>query len=722
MDLPAQPVNPAAAPVASHVGVMELVDRLSMVGKEIHDLYETVPFGSHALDERGTYLQINALELAWLGYSRGEVVGKRKLTEFLTPASQELLLQKQFLSGMHSAVTDLGLELIRRDGTCMPIMLSSVPYVDNFGKLLKQRALVFDMRASQKNKIRDLIADTTFDSLSGMFITDERTVISRVNRAFTKLTGYSEQEAVGQTPRLLRSGLHDAAFYEAMWASVNETGTWQGEITNRRKDGALIIEWLSISAVSHAGGAVSHYVGSFFDITSNKKADADLLQLAYFDPLTNLPNRRLLLDRMGQAIASAKRNGLFGAVLFVDLDYFKAINDTHGHEAGDLVLAEAARRLRDAVRAEDSVARLGGDEFVVMLEGLNEQALEAASEAEIVANKILMALAQPYQFSGFEFHCTASIGLELFTDTVSAPILLQHADLAMYQSKLGGRNRLRFFSPGMQEKVTARGVMEVELRHALELGQFQLFFQPQVNLKGEIVAAEALLRWNHPRLGLVFPGDFIALAEETELIVHIGQWVLETACAQLKAWESMSFSSHLRLAVNVSARQFRHEQFAARMEQTLAASNIRPARLVLEITESMILDVPDAIEKMNVLKKLGVSFSMDDFGTGYSSLASLTQLPLSELKIDQSFVRNLGVSRNDAIIVQATIALGQALGLEIVAEGVETAEQLDFLKRYGCQQFQGYLFSRPVPIEQFETLLQEGVTRALRNPTVKSPT
>lgn len=407
--------------------------------------------------------------------------------------------------------------------------------------------------------------------------------------------------------------------------------------------------------------------------------------------------------------AAAARNRHYGAILFVDLDHFKTINDTRGHEAGDVVLVETARRLRAAVRAGDSVARLGGDEFVVLLDGLAAHALESAAQTKVVAEKILNALAQPYQCGDFEFHCTASIGIDLFVDAVSAPTLLQHADLAMYQSKVAGRNRLCFFNPDMQTQVIALAALGDDLRRALALCDFKLYYQPQVDLKGQIVAAEALLRWQHPERGLVMPGEFIGLAEETDLIVPIGQWVLQTACAQLKVWESMPLARHLRLSVNVSACQYRQDSFAATVQQVLSTSAIDPAKLVLEVTESMMLDVPDAIGKMKALKTLGVGFSMDDFGTGYSSLASLMVLPLSELKIDQSFVSKLGEDSNDAIIVRATIAMGMALGLEVIAEGVETQAQRDILVHKGCQRLQGYLFSRPVPIEEFEALLQRVV-------------
>jgi len=689
--------------------VTRVTDKLSTLEDEIHHLYEHVPFGSHALDGNGTYLHINSLELAWLGYSREEIVGKRKFVDFLTPDSQQLLRKHLPSPGLSNVISDLELDLLHRDGTSMPIALNSVGFANQSGGLLKRRAVMFDMRESRQNKIRQLVAATAFESLSGMCITDSQQVILQVNHAFTELTGYSAQEAVGQTPHLLSSGHHDAAFYQAMWAALKEHGRWQGEIWNKRKDGTVFMEWLSISSVVNASGVLTHYIGSFFDITASKTAQAELTQLAYFDPLTQLPNRRLLLDRLTQALAAAARSKLYGAILYVDLDHFKTINDTRGHEAGDLVLVETARRLRAAVRAGDSVARLGGDEFVVLLDCLEANALESAAQARVVAQKILDALAQPYQCGDFEFHCTASIGIDLFVDAVSAPDLLQHADLAMYQSKVAGRNRLRFFNPDMQTQVIALATMGNDLRRALAQCDFKLYYQPQVDVQGRIFAAEALLRWQHPERGLVMPGEFIGLAEETDLIVPIGQWVLQTACAQLKRWESMPKARDLRLSVNVSPCQFRQDNFAATVQQVLSSSVIDPEKLVLEVTESMILDVPDAVGKMKALKTLGVRFSMDDYGTGYSSLASLMVLPLSELKIDQSFVSKLGDDANNAIIVRATIAMGKALGLEVIAEGVETQAQCDMLVQKGCQRFQGYLFSRPVPIEEFEALLQHAV-------------
>lgn len=698
---------PPDLPDVGHgVDATRVDEKFNALEYEIQHLYEHVPFGSHVLDAQGTYLQINSLELSWLGYSREEIIGQKKLADFLTPASHNVLREHLLSPDLSILITNLELELVRRDGTTMPVLLNSTGYADANGTLLKCRAVMFDQREARQNKIRQLIAATAFESLSGMCITDSQQVILQVNQAFTDITGYSAQEAVGQTPRLLSSGRHDAAYYQVMLSDLQKYGRWQGEIWNKHKDGTLFPEWLCISTVVDDTGAVTHYIGSFYDITASKTAEAQLTQLAYFDPLTQLPNRRLLLDRLTQALVVSKRTGLYGAIMFVDLDHFKSINDTRGHEAGDVVLVEVAQRLRAVIRAGDSVARLGGDEFVVMLDGLDMQALESAALAQVVANKILTSLAQPYQVQDFKFHCSASLGIALFVDAVSAIDLLQQADLAMYQSKASGRNQLRFFDADMQTRVMRRASLEDGLRRALHLHQFRLFFQPQVNLQSHVVAAEALLRWQHPTRGLVSPGEFIGLAEETDLIIPIGLWVLQTACAQLKAWEHKPETRNLQLAVNVSAHQYRQANFATSVQETLYASAIDPTKLVLEVTESMMLDVPNAIGKMNVLKALGVSFSMDDFGTGYSSLASLMKLPLSELKIDQSFVGQLGVEDSAGVIVRATIAMGQALGLEVIAEGVETQAQLALLINKGCQRFQGYLFSRPVPIEAFEALLQ----------------
>nr|WP_315246232.1 EAL domain-containing protein [uncultured Albidiferax sp.] len=690
--------TPMAMPAPPKTGVAE---RLFAIETEINHLFGRVPFGSHTLDTEGTYQSINALELAWLGYDSEEVIGKKKLTDFLTPASQEKL--RMHVGNPAGADLALELELVRRNGTCMPISLSSQGGLDCDPRA--SRTLMFDLTENRALLAQQRVSAAAFESLSGMFITDRNQRILQVNRSFTELTGYTAEEAKGQTPRMLSSGRHSKSFYQAMWASLIAHGHWSGEIWNRRKNGEIFVEWLSVSAVMDLSAEVTHYIGSFIDITASKRAQDQIAYMAYHDALTQLPNRRLLLDRLNQAVATARRSGLHGAVLFIDLDNFKHINDTCGHEAGDQVLVEIARRLHDAVREGDSVARMGGDEFAILLEDLGPERLEAAAKAVHLAEKILALLAQPCVLGDYHFRCTASIGIDLYLQSETAADLLQHADLAMYQSKKAGRNTLRFFDPTMQTAVNLHVAMENELRHAIQHHELCLYFQPQMDRQRRAIGAEALVRWQHPDRGMVSPAEFIPLAEETELILQIGQWVLEAACRQLKAWENSPLTRHLRLAVNVSAKQFHQANFVATVQQAITASGARAALIKLEVTESVMLDVADTITKMEALRAIGVRFAMDDFGTGYSSLSTLTQLPLTQLKIDQSFVHNIGIRPSDAVIVQTIIAMANTLDMETLAEGVETEAQLAFLEQHGCHYFQGYLVGHPVPIEALEARL-----------------
>jgi diguanylate cyclase (GGDEF)-like protein len=433
-------------------------------------------------------------------------------------------------------------------------------------------------------------------------------------------------------------------------------------------------------------------------------------RLAFYDTLTGLANRQLLLDRLHQAFAFSARSGRECAVLYIDLDNFKDINDTLGHDIGDLLLQQTAQRLESCMREGDTVARLGSDEFVVLLEELSKQPIEAATQAKVIGEKIFATLNQPYQLAKHEYHSTASIGATIFSDHhQSAEELLKRADIAMYQAKEAGRNTLRFFNPTMQDTINARTSLERELHKALENRQFHLYYQIQVDDSHRPLGAEALIRWIHPERGLVSPVQFIPLAEETGLILPIGQWVLETACTQLKFWEQNALTRDLVLAINVSAKQFRQADFVAQVQATVQRHAINPMRLKLELTESMLLDsIEDIITKMNVLKEIGIRFSLDDFGTGYSSLQYLKRLPLDQLKIDQSFVRDLATDSSDKAIVRTIIAMAQSLSLDVIAEGVETEEQQQLLMNKGCTHYQGYLFGKPVPIEQFEALLRQG--------------
>jgi diguanylate cyclase (GGDEF)-like protein/PAS domain S-box-containing protein len=568
-------------------------------------------------------------------------------------------------------------------------------------------AIVLYVRQARETETNLRIAAAAFDVQEGMMITDAKGIIQRVNQAFTEITGYMADEVVGQTPGLLSSGRHDAAFYDAMWEEINTSGGWQGEVINRRKNGEEFPEWLTITAVRGVHGEITHYVGTMNDISQRKEAEEEIRHLAFYDALTQLPNRRLLTDRLKQAMTASTRTGHCGALLFIDLDNFKTLNDSLGHDKGDLLLQQVAERLVQCVREGDTVSRFGGDEFVVMLEDLSDNLAEAATQTRVVGEKILAMLDQLYVLDGYKYHSTSSIGATLFQDhTDSMDELLKQADLAMYQAKDAGRNVLRFFDQGMQAVANARAALEADMHQALRENEFVLYYQPQVDSDGKLTGAETLVRWQHPRHGLVPPAEFIPLAEETGLILPLGHWVLETACAQLVAWSSRPELADITLAVNISARQFRHPDFAYQVLTIIKKSGANPQKLKLELTESLLLDdVVDIISKMSALKAEGVGFSLDDFGTGYSSLTYLKRLPLDQLKIDKSFVQDVLTDPNDAAIARTIVALARSMGLSVIAEGVETEAQRDFLASEGCDAYQGYLFGRPMPIQKFELMV-----------------
>jgi diguanylate cyclase (GGDEF)-like protein/PAS domain S-box-containing protein len=667
------------------------------------DLYEFAPVAYLTLSDTGLIEQINLTGATLLGEDRIRLLQQR-FARYIAPEDSKRW-QQQFMSvAQPGERRSCELAMRRSDGTrfhahlnCLHLAVST-PGV---------RIALSDISERRRAEDELRIAAIAFEAQEGMIVTDSHGVIARVNHAFTRLTGYRAEEAIGRTPALLRSGRHDKMFYDQMWRTLCDKGYWQGEVWNQRKNGKVYAEWLTISAVKTPNGETTHFVGTFSEITQNKEAEAEIHRLAYYDPLTHLPNRRLLLDRIEQALASSQRTRRHGAVLFIDLDNFKTLNDTRGHAVGDKLLAEVAKRLQFGVREGDTISRLGGDEFVIVLEDLSQEAIEAVAQARLVGEKVCEAIAQPYALDDHDFHCSASLGVTLFRDhKTSVEMLLKQADLALYQAKNAGRNCLRFFNTSMQAVVDEFSALEADLRQALTCGQLQLHYQAQIDNRRRIIGAEALLRWTHPRRGAVAPGVFIPLAEETGLILPIGHWVLETACAQLKAWSGNAASRNLRLAVNVSARQFRQPGFVAEVRQVLAATGADPTRLKIELTESLVIDnVADTIDRMQALKALGIGFSMDDFGTGFSSLAYLKRLPLDQLKIDRSFIADLTSDPNDAAIVQTIITMGRTLGLHVIAEGVETEAQLDLLDQYGCAAYQGFLFGKAVPLAEFERLL-----------------
>jgi diguanylate cyclase (GGDEF)-like protein/PAS domain S-box-containing protein len=674
------------------------------------------PDGVVCIDATSKLIEFNPAAESIFGWKKQEVIG-RSMVEILIPehhrmAHQEGLARFVRTGEAHILNRHIEITALRRDGSEFPIELSITATQENGCPVFT--AYIRDISERKKTEVELRIAATAFNSRESMFITDANGVIQRVNYAFTEVTGYSAEEAVGQKPSMLKSGRHDTEFYRALHGCLRQDGHWQGEIWDRRKSGEVYPGWQTITAVTAPDGRVTHYVSAFSDISKSKEAEKQILNLAFYDPLTQLPNRRLLIDRLQQALVANVRNKCQGALLFVDLDKFKELNDTHGYDIGDLLLEVTASRLKACIRESDTAARLGGDEFIVLLEDLDPDEPTAATQAETVGEKILKSIRQPYNLKGREYYITASIGATLLRGSLrTSDEMLRRSDIGLYQAKIAGRNTMHFYDPALQALVMARVAIEADLRNAACQPQshFVLYYQAQVDASGNLIGAEALVRWQHRERGLVSPAEFIPLAEETGLILPLGHWVLETACIQLAKWRSNSGTRHLQLAVNVSARQFHQPDFVEQICAVLQKTAIDPGKLKLELTESMLVDdIADVISKMGALKKMGLRFSMDDFGTGYSSLAYLSKLPLDQLKIDQSFVRNLNTQTSDTVIVQTIVGMAHNLGMEVIAEGVETEAQREFLEQNGCLLYQGYLFSKPLPLEEFEQLASRSNT------------
>lgn len=488
------------------------------------------------------------------------------------------------------------------------------------------------------------------------------------------------------------------------------------ELRMTKGNGALFWAHLDVSIQYDVHGVITLHL-TLSDISLQKEAqiefEATVHTLAYYDALTQLPNRRLVQDRLVQAIGAVERSGLYGALLFIDVDYFKSLNDTRGHDVGDLLLVEIAKRLRANMRFGDTVGRQGGDEFIILLSNLSVGSTEAASMALQFGRKIYETFEKPFDLNGFEYSCKISTGISLFQKDSSVEELFKYADIALYHAKDAGRNTLRFFDPKMQEAINLRTTLESDLHSAIAFHEFCLYYQPQVDKVGKCIGVEALIRWNHPKRGLVSPLSFISLAEDTGLILPIGLWVLESACAKLKQWEKHPNRQTLKMAINVSPRQFRQPNYIFEVEEVLKKSGVNPGLLKIELTESLVLeDIAGSIEKMYELKKLGVSFSMDDFGTGYSSLSYLTQLPLSQLKIDKSFIDNIPGEKNNEMVTRTIIAMGEGMEINVIAEGVETQAQKEFLLANECHFFQGYLFSHPLPNDELEAFLDDNAMSA----------
>ncbi len=676
---------------------LDLAEARLRSAQTLRQMFQQSTLGMARVSQDGHYLEANPAFLSIVGY---DLETLKSLTFWdITPRSyhaQEAETIKSLQENGHFDYYEK--EYRRSNGQLVPVRLHG-QVIAGEDKQNYIWAIVEDISARRAAEAETRLAASVFhNTAEAIIITDVAGLILSVNPAFTRITGYEAEEVVGQTPRILKSDHHGPAFYEDLWHCLEENGEWQGQIWNRRKDGEAFLAWQTISAVRADDGSVLRFVSVFNDITDLHRKDEQIRHQAFHDALTGLPNRLLLQDRLGHALEIAHRHGGKLALMFIDLDRFKIINDSLGHDIGDLLLIEVAARLSACLRRSDTIARLGGDEFVVVASDI-----EGVHEVTEIAEKIIGHLMQPMLLKESEVQIGASIGIALYPkDGETITTLMKNADVAMYRSKSSGRNTYRFFDPASDGQAAERLNLETGLRRALDRNEFQLYYQPKVDLlTGDLAGAEALIRWNSPERGLVPPDEFIPLAEETGLILRIGDWVLNEACRQIAQWRETG-QPVVRIAVNVSARQFADPDFSVHLAAMLNRHGLGPSCLEIELTESAVMANPEqAIGQIRQLQDLGVLVSIDDFGTGYSSLSHLKRLPLNAIKVDRSFVRGVHTDANNSAIVAAVLALADALGKNTIAEGVETLEEEDHLRAAGCPVAQGYRYSPPLPAADF---------------------
>jgi len=681
-----------------------LLDEVVELEHQIEDLFELSSLGAYKISEDGTCLSINSQALKWIGCSRESIIGRKSPASPIANTNWQILKNSQQTTSNEDSEERIFGLTDRAGQQRFFHFLNVFPAIENQSS--PERSIIFDLSEHRRQAERQRISSIVFESKMGICVTDEDGIIIEANTAFAKITGYSARELRNKAFDFSVLLPGNTALKSKVQKSLANKGEWEGEIREHRKDGSSFTAWVNISAVPMKNNSKSYYVLCVYDITANKNSQEEIHNLAYFDPLTQLPNRRKLNETLSKMLSTTPRPKSHGAALFIDLNKFKSLNDTRGHSVGDMLLIEVGNRLQHTIRTGDMVARVGGDEFVVLLEDLSEDMAKATQEANKIGTKILQSLARPYKLGDIQFSCGASIGINIFGYDDIVLDVIQHADMAMYEAKKNGRNSLCFYNPEMKASATAYANLEQELGVALELDQLAIFFQPQLNSQEEISSAEVLLRWKHPSRGILKPNDFISVAEESGLIVPIGFWVIKEACKQIRRWSSDPLLSKIKLAVNVSARQFQDPSFVKKIFQIVQTSNIDGSMLILELTESLMHDINQVREKMEKIRELGILFSLDDFGTGYSSLSSLIQLPINQLKIDQMFVKNMVANSGDAIVVKTIIAMAKSLGINVIAEGLETQEARTLLHEMGCSMYQGYLFSQALPTQDFEIFVK----------------
>jgi diguanylate cyclase (GGDEF)-like protein/PAS domain S-box-containing protein len=683
--------------------------KLEQSEQQKHLILHALPDLVWLKDANGVFQMCNPDFERLFGAPESEILGKTDF-DFVEPELARFFQQKD-REAMAAGQPTQNEEWVTfaSDGHRALLDTVKTPLRDRDGKILGVLGVARDITERESTNRHLALVNFALNHVKeAAYMADEQGYFHYVNDEACRALGHSLEDLLKLRVIDVDHEVTQPEQWQAFWDQLKVDKTLTFESRHKASDGHLFPVEINANYFDFSGQ--TYVLGLVRDISDRKLAEEQIRNLAYFDALTKLPNRRLLMDRLNHALISSQRSQKFGAVLILDLDHFKSLNDTQGHDVGDRLLVEVAQRLNASVRQEDTVCRLGGDEFVVILEALGQNEAHAAQLAETIAEKVRCALYQPYSLKASEtgFHSATSIGVTLFRgQAASVDMLLKQADVALYQAKDAGRNLVRFFNPAMQAAIDSRTALEADMRRALEKEEFQLFYQPQVDQDGGLIGAEALLRWVLPNDEQVSPSDFIPLAEETGLILPIGLWVLDTACAQLKAWEGDMRTQGLQMSVNVSARQFHQQDFVETVQRSLALSGINPARLKLELTESVVLgNVDVVIERMHRINALGVRFSLDDFGTGYSSLSYLKRLPLQQVKIDQSFVSDVTEDPNDAAIVRAILAMSHTLGLQVIAEGVETQAQRDFLLQNHCMAYQGFMFGKPTPIADWGQFLK----------------